>query len=117
MSELRDFVAELLESKGAAVEAVDPDGLEVLAPAPLQKAMGWPELARLGFGSERSPRRDCDRARGRLARTVRRTARRRGTLERAGGEAGRRRSGAERLRNVCSTAHSICRTRFGVSRA
>jgi hypothetical protein len=54
MSELRDFVAELLECKGAAVEALDADGLEVLAPAPLQKAMGWPELARLGFGTERT---------------------------------------------------------------
>ncbi len=54
MSELRDFVAELMESKGAVVEALDPDGLEVLAPAPLQKAMGWPELARLGFGTERT---------------------------------------------------------------
>ena len=33
---------------------VEPDGLEVLAPAPVQKTMGWPELARLGFGAERS---------------------------------------------------------------
>jgi hypothetical protein len=53
MSELRDFVAELLERKGAAIEVVDPDALEVLAPAVLQKAMGWPELTRLGFGTER----------------------------------------------------------------
>jgi hypothetical protein len=36
MSELRDFVAELLERKGAAIEVVDPDGLEVLAPTRLQ---------------------------------------------------------------------------------
>ena len=55
MSELRDFVADLLERKGAVVEALDPDALEVLAPAPLQKAMAWPELTRLGFGAERSP--------------------------------------------------------------
>jgi hypothetical protein len=55
MSELRDFVADLLERKGAAVdEAVDPDELEVLAPAPMQKATGWPELTRLSFGRERS---------------------------------------------------------------
>jgi hypothetical protein len=54
MSELRDFVADLLERNGAAVDALDPDGLEVLAPAPLQKAMGWPELARLGFGASRA---------------------------------------------------------------
>jgi hypothetical protein len=55
MSELRDFVADLLDCKGAVVEALDPDALEVLAPAPLQKAMGWPDLTRLGFGAERSP--------------------------------------------------------------
>ena len=54
MSELRDFVADLLERKGAAVEPVEPDALEVLAPAPLQDAMGWPELTRLGFGRERA---------------------------------------------------------------
>lgn len=55
MSELRDFVADLLERKGAAVDAtVDPDELEVLAPSPVRKATGWPELARLGFGPERS---------------------------------------------------------------
>jgi hypothetical protein len=55
MGELRDFVADLLERKGAAVDAaVDPDELEVLAPAPVQKATGWPELARLSFGRERS---------------------------------------------------------------
>ena len=55
MSELRNFVADLLERKGAAVDkAVDPDGLEVLAPAPVQKATGWPELTRLSFGRERS---------------------------------------------------------------
>jgi hypothetical protein len=55
MSELRDFIADLLERKGAAVEASEPDGLAVLAPAPVREAMGWPELARLGFGTERAP--------------------------------------------------------------
>jgi hypothetical protein len=54
MSELRNFVADLLEYRGAAVEALEADGLEVLAPAPLRKAMGWPELARLGFGTGRT---------------------------------------------------------------
>jgi hypothetical protein len=53
MAELRDFIAEVLERRGAAVEAVEPDGLEVLAPEPLRKAWGWPELARLGFGAQR----------------------------------------------------------------
>ena len=55
MSELRDFVADLMERKGAAIEALDPDGLQVLAPADVQQTMGWPELARLGFGTERAP--------------------------------------------------------------
>ena len=52
MGALRDFVSEVLEMEGSAVEAVEPDGLEVLAPEPLRKVMGWPELARLGFGAE-----------------------------------------------------------------
>jgi hypothetical protein len=52
METLRDFVAELLESQGAAIETLEPDGLEVLAPAVLCNAMGWPELARLGFGAK-----------------------------------------------------------------
>src|SRR5262245_54138879 len=55
MSELRDFIADLLERKGAAVETLEPDGLAILAPAPVREAMGWPELARLGFGTERAP--------------------------------------------------------------
>jgi hypothetical protein len=56
MGELRDFVAEVLERRGAAVEAVEPEGLEVLAPKPLRAAMGWPELALLGFGAQRPER-------------------------------------------------------------
>src|SRR5437588_5091422 len=51
MGALREFVADMLLSEGAAVEPVEPDGLEVLAPEPLCAAMGWPELARLGFGA------------------------------------------------------------------
>ena len=53
MSELRDFVATVLERRGAVCEAVEPDGLEVLAPAPLRGTLGWPEFARLGFGAQR----------------------------------------------------------------
>jgi hypothetical protein len=53
MGELRDFVAEVLERRGAAVEALEPDGLEVLAPKPVRDALGLPELARLGFGAQR----------------------------------------------------------------
>ena len=51
MTALREFVADLLESEGAVVEAVEPDGLNVMAPEPLRTAFGWPELARLGFGA------------------------------------------------------------------
>jgi hypothetical protein len=50
MGVLRDFVAELLEGEGAAIERVEPDGLDVLAPTPLRDVMGWPEFVRLGFG-------------------------------------------------------------------
>src|ERR1700686_4201306 len=52
MGALRDFVADVLELEGAAIEPIEPDGLEVLAPAELGASMGWPELSRLGFGTE-----------------------------------------------------------------
>jgi hypothetical protein len=55
MSELRDFVADLLEHRGAAVEALGSDRLEVLVPAPLQRQLGWPELTHLGFGTQQAP--------------------------------------------------------------
>ena len=42
-------------AKARSSKPLEPDGLEVLAPEPLQKAMGWPELTRLGFGAERRP--------------------------------------------------------------
>jgi hypothetical protein len=51
MGALRDFVAEVTELEGAAVEPVEPDGLDILAPAPLRSRMGWAELTRLGFGA------------------------------------------------------------------
>jgi hypothetical protein len=44
----------MLERQGAVVERLGPDELEVLAPEAVQKSMGWPELARLGFGRARS---------------------------------------------------------------
>jgi hypothetical protein len=53
MGELRDFTAEILERRGAAIESMEPDALEVLAPKPVRDAMGWPELALLGFGAQR----------------------------------------------------------------
>ena len=55
MGALRNFVSEVLEMEGSAIEAVEPDGLEVLAPEPLRATMGWPELVRLGFGAELPP--------------------------------------------------------------
>ena len=51
MSALREFVADLLESEGAMIDPVEPDGLDVMAPEQLRTAFGWPELARLGFGA------------------------------------------------------------------
>ena len=52
MGALCDFVADVLDSEGALVEPIEPDGLEVLSPPPLRAAMQWPELTRLGFGAE-----------------------------------------------------------------
>lgn len=52
MTMLRGFVADLLERQGAVVEAMEPDGLEVLAPPQIRAVFGWPELVRLGFGLE-----------------------------------------------------------------
>ena len=52
MTALRDFVADLMEREGAAVETLEPDGLAVIAPPEVRSAFGWPELARLGFGAE-----------------------------------------------------------------
>ena len=51
MGALRDFVADVLEIEGAAVEPLDPDGLDIVAPEPLRSAIGWPEFIRLGFGA------------------------------------------------------------------
>ncbi|HZZ62974.1 MAG TPA: hypothetical protein VFE63_17720 [Roseiarcus sp.] len=50
MTALRDFVADLMEREGAVVETLEPDGLAVMAPPEVHAALGWPELARLGFG-------------------------------------------------------------------
>ena len=52
MSRLRRFVAELLEREGGLVEAIDPEGLEVLSPPALQDTLGLAELSRLGFGAQ-----------------------------------------------------------------
>lgn len=52
MSALREVVASVLSAEGALVEPIEPEGLEILAPEPLQKALLLPEWSRLGFGSE-----------------------------------------------------------------
>jgi len=44
------FVADLLAEDGGLVEPLEPDGLEVLAPPPLQQALGVGEFCRFGFG-------------------------------------------------------------------
>ena len=52
---MQGFVAALLRHEGALVEAIESEGLEVLAPPPVQSALGIGELARLGFGSTLPP--------------------------------------------------------------
>jgi hypothetical protein len=49
MSDLREFASGILERHGAVVEACEPDGLDVLAPPPVQRVMGWREFERLDF--------------------------------------------------------------------
>jgi len=53
MGELQDFVAELLERQGAAVETLDGGGLDVLVPQPLEETLGFAELVQLSFGANR----------------------------------------------------------------
>jgi len=52
---MQGFVVDLLRHEGALVEAVEPEGLEVLAPPPVQQALGLGELSRLGFGGTLPP--------------------------------------------------------------
>ncbi|HEY0184681.1 MAG TPA: hypothetical protein VGC09_17920 [Rhodopila sp.] len=48
---MQDFAADLLRHEDALVESIEPDGLEVLAPPDVQRALGVGELSRLGFGT------------------------------------------------------------------
>jgi hypothetical protein len=50
-SRMQHFVAGLLRYQDALVEPIEPEGLEVLAPASVQRALDVGELSRLGFGS------------------------------------------------------------------
>ena len=49
MGRMQGFVADLLTQQGALVELIESEGLEVLAPPPVQQALGVKELSRLGF--------------------------------------------------------------------
>jgi hypothetical protein len=48
---MQHFVADLLRHEDALVEPIEPEGLEVLAPPDVQRALGVGELSRLGFGT------------------------------------------------------------------
>jgi hypothetical protein len=50
-SRMQGFVADLLRHEDALVEPIEPEGLEVLAPADVQRALGVGEFTRLGFGT------------------------------------------------------------------
>jgi len=52
---MQDFVQALLRHQGALVEPVEPDGLDVIAPPAIQRALGVGELSRLGFGATLPP--------------------------------------------------------------
>ncbi|MBA3714838.1 MAG: hypothetical protein H0W76_20660 [Pyrinomonadaceae bacterium] len=51
-SSFRNFAARLLDYEGVLVEHIEPEGLELLAPAPVAKVLHISELARLGFAAE-----------------------------------------------------------------
>jgi hypothetical protein len=48
---MQRFMAELLTAEGGLIEAIEPEGLEAVVPPSLQRALGVPELCRLGFGA------------------------------------------------------------------
>jgi hypothetical protein len=48
---MQSFVASLLRHEGALVDAIEPEGLEILAPPSVRDALGIEEFSRLGFGS------------------------------------------------------------------
>ncbi|MDT5158951.1 MAG: hypothetical protein QOC99_3601 [Acidobacteriota bacterium] len=51
-SSFRDFAGRLLDYEGVLVERIEPEGLELLAPAPVAQVLQIPELARLGFAAD-----------------------------------------------------------------
>ena len=52
---MQDFVEALLRHQGALVEPIEPQGLDVIAPPEVQRALGVGELSRLGFGANLPP--------------------------------------------------------------
>lgn len=52
MTDFRGVVSSILSAEGAIVEPCGADGIEVLAPEPLQKALSIPEWTRMGFGAQ-----------------------------------------------------------------
>lgn len=52
---MQRFAAALLRHQGALVEAIRPEGLEVLSPPPVQRALQVGELSRFGFGTRLPP--------------------------------------------------------------
>jgi hypothetical protein len=52
---MQRFAARLLTEGGALAEPIEPEGLEVLAPPPIQQALGVGEFARFGFGPSLPP--------------------------------------------------------------
>ena len=48
---MQHFVSDLLRYEDALVEPIEPEGLEVLAPPDVQRALGVGEFSRLGFGT------------------------------------------------------------------
>jgi hypothetical protein len=55
MIAFRDIVFQILQDQNAAVERIEPDGLELIADPPLREALAIPEFIRLGFGEELPP--------------------------------------------------------------
>src|ERR1700719_3879554 len=52
---MQAFVEALLRHQGALVEPIEPQGLDVIAPPEVQRALGVGELSRLGFGANLPP--------------------------------------------------------------
>jgi hypothetical protein len=52
MSDLRDLLTRTLATEGALVEPVEPNGLEILSPPHVQRALSLPEWCRVGFGPD-----------------------------------------------------------------